>query len=90
MQLWNGLLRQRCASADGAVPDAFADQICAIDADGFTCPPPLTCQAVGGNPGFGIDGFDNFGQSLLVIYRVVTLTNWTFVLTNARGVQESL
>jgi len=40
------------------------------------CPEGYECKTVGENPNYGFTSFDNFGWSLLCIFRLMTQDYW--------------
>lgn len=82
VQLFNGLLHQRCV--DDATGELLEDGefICStVDADNArTCPTGASCRPVGENLGNGIVHFDNFGNALLTMYLVVDMSGWAEIM----------
>mmetsp|Transcript_7040 Transcript_7040/g.10352 ORF Transcript_7040/g.10352 Transcript_7040/m.10352 type:complete len:1813 (+) Transcript_7040:1-5439(+) len=93
LQLWTGVLRNRCVYSDSAtqvngtivwrvVYDAGSPVFCATTPDwllGYKCTEPNQhCQAYAdANPNFGFTNFDNIGSAFLQIFQIITLEGWT-------------
>ncbi len=80
VQLFQGVLHNRCYSPDDLVASVDEDAICGGDfnttapAGGFTCDAGQLCLPNAPNPYFGIISFDNFGISLYNVFIVSTAT----------------
>ncbi len=78
LQLFNGVLRNRCV--DIASGDMLEDGefICSPTpgAGARTCPSSASCEKVGDNLGNGVLHFDDIGHALLAVYLIVDMSGW--------------
>ncbi len=78
LQLWNGVLHQRCYLETDIDFLDDSGHICSIDGpDGYECPDGYVCVSEADNPGRKLYSFDDVFQSLLTLYQNMSLTDWT-------------
>ena len=74
VQLWMGVLRQRCLSvADGYYS---ADSLCGAASCGFD----EECVETLDNPNRGVTHFDNIFVAFVTVFQIVTMEGWTSIL----------
>jgi len=78
LQLFNGVLRNRCV--DSITGEALDDgeYICNPQptGGGRACPSTAQCLPVGDNLGNGVLHFDDIGHSLLAVYLIADMSGW--------------
>eukprot|EP00002_Diphylleia_rotans_P018406 TRINITY_DN3563_c0_g1_i4.p1 TRINITY_DN3563_c0_g1~~TRINITY_DN3563_c0_g1_i4.p1 ORF type:complete len:1670 (+),score=301.84 TRINITY_DN3563_c0_g1_i4:113-5122(+) len=79
MEIFSGALRRRCRNIEsGALEDeAF---MCGNAWGSRVCPSGWECVRDAPNPDFGFTSFDNFGATLLIMFRVMSLDDWSSVM----------
>jgi hypothetical protein len=84
VNLFGGVLRQRCINMDGL---EVLDQKCTPDASGRMCETGSYCSRTDpitglefDNPNFNLVSFDDFAVSCLTIFTMLTLEGWTDVM----------
>jgi len=87
LQLFMGLMKKRCFSVDGGIPqtdyvngdDRVNYQIlCNTDSD---CPgDDWTCGKMIANPNWGITNFDTIPSAFLMVFQVVSLEGWSDIM----------
>ncbi len=71
LQVWHGQLKYRCLNI--STGDLRTDLVCGSAA----CPNGYTCVNYGLNPNYGVTNFDNFYNSMMLVFVVITLEGWT-------------
>ena len=80
VQLWSGVLRQRCVDADTFLLAEDTLRPCSLTPFGRQCADGLVCLDVAENPNFGVTSFDHMGAASLVILQGLTREGWADVM----------
>ena len=75
LQLWTGIMKQRCVSIDTGIVHPDGD-LCGS----LKCPEGYMCGKTNENPNFGVTNFDTIFYALLVIFQSVTLEGWSVIM----------
>ena len=73
LQLWMGILKQRCMDIDSGT---IYDQICGS----VGCDSELVCAQTLDNPNHGVTHFDNIFISFITVFQIVTMEGWTNIM----------
>lgn len=73
LQLWMGVLKQRCLDFHSGI---ISDNVCGSDScgSGFVCAQTLD------NPNYGVTHFDNIFVSFITVFQIVTMEGWTNIM----------
>jgi len=81
VQLWKGILRQRCYGIeDGELYSS--DYVCSMPSDDGMqkCPAGFRCLRAHENPNGGGSHFDNVAGAMLTLFQVMTMEAWTDIM----------
>ena len=73
LQLWMGILKQRCMDIDSG---NIYDQICGSE----KCYSEGVCAQTLDNPNHGVTHFDNIFISFITVFQIVTMEGWTNIM----------
>ena len=77
VQLFQGVLKQRCVSIESGKPEDF------MCGGAQACGPEYFCGKTNMNPNNGVTSFDNTMKALLIVLQTVTMQGgWNFVYTS--------
>lgn len=84
LQIFSGYLQNRCVDHKFLSNGTLVKNISNFYCGNLDCPENIftnyTCEKTNINPDFGITRFDAFSSSLLQIYRIVSLDDWTSIM----------